>query len=92
VQRLSLRPRRDGKTYVLSAALVELTTRSRHDRVTTTCSVSLALRDRTSGCMRAVMRGSAHATDARRRAPDTRAAAMRVAVLTALSRLPGALG
>jgi len=91
VGRLSLKPRRDGKAYVLSAALLKLRTLAGQDTVTSSCSVSLALRDLRSGRMRAVMHGNAHATDARRHALDTRATAMRVAVRTALSRLPSAL-
>jgi hypothetical protein len=94
VQRLALervRDDRDDEAYVLSAALLKLRTHSRQDRVTSSCSVSLALRDQRSGIMRAVMRGNAHATDARRHASGTRATAMRVAVRTALSRLPSVL-
>jgi hypothetical protein len=91
LERLELAPDHDAQDYVLSATLVELTTQADRSRATTTCAVSVALRQEQDGAVRAVLRGRARASDAKSRADLTRAAAMEAAVHSALSRLEQAL-
>ena len=72
---------------VLSATLVRLRTQPRGNLVTASCSVSATLRERSSGSIRAVLRGRARASDGKVRTERTRAAVMEAAVHSALSRL-----
>jgi len=87
VSRLDIHRAHCPSSCVLSATLVKLRTRSRGSLVTASCSVSATVRERSSGSIRAVLRGRARASDGKVHAEQTRRVVMEAAVHGALTRL-----
>jgi hypothetical protein len=87
VSRLDIDEAHCPSSCVLSATLVKLKTQSSGNLVTASCSVSATVRERSSGSIRAVLRGRARAKDGKVRAKRTREVVMEAAVHSALSRL-----
>lgn len=76
--------------YVLSASLVQMSTRSSDGQAESTAVVSATVR-REGGDLRAMIRGRAQATDDSAKSNAAERSAMRAAVRSALRRLPEAL-
>lgn len=77
--------------YVLSASLVQMSTRSSEGQAESTAVVSATLRRERGGDLRAMIRGRAQATDDSAKSSAAERSAMRAAVRSALRRLPEAL-
>lgn len=77
--------------FVLSAALVQMSTRSTDGQSESTAVVSATLRRQRGGDLRAMIRGRAQATDEQGKPRVAERAAMRAAVRSALGRLPEAI-
>lgn len=77
--------------YVLSASLVQMSTRSSDGQSESTAVVSATLRREKGGDLRAMIRGRAQATDDSAKSNAAERSAMRAAVRSALRRLPEAL-
>jgi hypothetical protein len=77
--------------YVLSAALVQMSTRSTDGQSESTAVVSATLRREKGGDLRAMIRGRAQATDDSAKSSAAERSAMQAAVRSALRRLPEAL-
>ncbi len=78
---------KSGKTYVVSASLTKLETKTTGSNVTSSCAVSLVLVDG-SGTMRAIVQGTA-AGSGKSNDPSLRKALLEAAVRGATKGLPG---
>jgi hypothetical protein len=90
LRELSLPPAASGETYVLSASLVQLKSEQEGERRRAACRVSLTIRSKSEGVLRAILRGSASVSDSAR-SQSTESIAMRAAVKSALKRVGPAL-
>jgi hypothetical protein len=77
--------------YVLSAALVQMTSRAKTDSAESVAVVSATLRRERGGTLTAIIAGRAQAVEGPSRLEAAEQSAMRAAVRSALTRLPEAL-
>jgi hypothetical protein len=89
--RLDLEGVRSDDRYVLSAALVQMTTEEDDGQAESTAVVSATLRRERGGTLHAMLEGRARAVDGPHRAKSAEHNAMRAAVRVALTRVPEAL-
>ncbi len=77
--------------FVLSAALVQMSTEASEGKSESTAVVSATLRRERGGDLTAIIRGRARATDSPAKSRVAERSAMRAAVRSALERLPEAI-
>jgi len=82
---------RPAERYVLSASLLEVTTRASDGRNESTAVVSATLRRAKGGTLHAILRGRAQAVDGPKDKKSLEQSAIRGAVHSALGRVPQAL-
>jgi hypothetical protein len=81
----------DARGYILSAALTQFETRSEQRTVEAQAAVSLTLRDKQGGTIRAILSGRAKTIDSREERRRAQQVAMGAALRSALKRLPEAI-
>ena len=91
LDRLDLSSADQRDRFVLSAALVTMTTRERSGHAESVAVVSATLRRARGGALHAIIQGRAQVTDDPKQQRDVELSAMRAAVRKALARVPEAI-